>query len=170
MSYRIIDDRLTIDHAPCSYVPTPYVGSRIEPSLIIMHDTAGSAAGAIAWFQKNPSQVSAHFVIDRQGVVTQMAPCDRRTNHAGVSEWKGRKYCNGFAIGIELESPGRLEPLGDEGVSWAGKRYPRAQCVLHDGPRHGGQALWLPYTAAQLAAAEALVRALLIAYPTIVWP
>ncbi|MBF0621955.1 MAG: 1,6-anhydro-N-acetylmuramyl-L-alanine amidase AmpD [Magnetococcales bacterium] len=48
-------------------------------------------------------RVSAHFLIDREGVVTQYVPVFKRAWHAGVSSWKGRSGCNDFSVGIELE-------------------------------------------------------------------
>jgi AmpD protein len=48
-------------------------------------------------------QVSAHLLIDRDGIVTQYVPLDRRAWHAGKSEFRGRSNCNDFSIGIELE-------------------------------------------------------------------
>jgi len=48
-------------------------------------------------------RVSAHFLIRREGTVTQFVPCDKRAWHAGVSRWRGRERCNDFSIGIELE-------------------------------------------------------------------
>lgn len=48
-------------------------------------------------------RVSAHFFINRQGVVTQYVPTPARAWHAGVSQWDGRENCNDFSIGIELE-------------------------------------------------------------------
>jgi len=50
--------------------------------------------------------VSAHFVVNRQGEVTQFVACDKRAWHAGVSSWQGRDGCNDYAIGIEM--------IGDE--------------------------------------------------------
>ncbi len=47
--------------------------------------------------------VSAHFLVDRRGTVTQFVSCDQRAWHAGVSAYKGREACNDFSIGIELE-------------------------------------------------------------------
>lgn len=47
--------------------------------------------------------VSAHLLIDRRGEVTQYVPFDARAWHAGVSEFAGRRACNDFSIGIELE-------------------------------------------------------------------
>ncbi|MCA6218867.1 1,6-anhydro-N-acetylmuramyl-L-alanine amidase AmpD [Ideonella sp. B7] len=48
-------------------------------------------------------EVSAHFVIRRDGAVLQFVSCDDRAWHAGRSSWLGRENCNDFAIGIELE-------------------------------------------------------------------
>ncbi|WP_439105958.1 1,6-anhydro-N-acetylmuramyl-L-alanine amidase AmpD [Congregibacter sp.] len=48
-------------------------------------------------------EVSAHFLIDREGAVTQFVSCLDRAWHAGVSSWAGRGNCNDFSIGIELE-------------------------------------------------------------------
>lgn len=49
------------------------------------------------------SRVSAHILIDRQGVLTQYVPFNCRAWHAGRSEFRGRKHCNDYSIGIELE-------------------------------------------------------------------
>lgn len=50
----------------------------------------------------NGLEVSAHFVVDRAGEITQFVGCDQRAWHAGLSEWEGRSGCNDFAIGIEM--------------------------------------------------------------------
>jgi AmpD protein len=48
-------------------------------------------------------EVSAHFVIRRDGELMQFVSCDRRAWHAGRSSWRGRDDCNDFSIGVELE-------------------------------------------------------------------
>ena len=48
-------------------------------------------------------QVSSHIVIQRDGLITQYVPFNKRAWHAGTSEYKGREKCNDFSIGIELE-------------------------------------------------------------------
>ncbi|MBI3901528.1 MAG: 1,6-anhydro-N-acetylmuramyl-L-alanine amidase AmpD [Nitrosomonadales bacterium] len=48
-------------------------------------------------------KVSAHFLIRRDGGITQFVPCSKRAWHAGVSFWQGRTRCNDFSIGVELE-------------------------------------------------------------------
>ena len=48
-------------------------------------------------------KVSAHFLVRRNGELTQFVPLGRRAWHAGASSWRGRSRCNDFSIGIELE-------------------------------------------------------------------
>jgi AmpD protein len=48
-------------------------------------------------------RVSAHFLIRRDGALTQFVSCARRAWHAGSSSWRGRADCNDFSIGVELE-------------------------------------------------------------------
>jgi AmpD protein len=48
-------------------------------------------------------EVSAHFLIRRDGELLQFVSCDARAWHAGASVWRGRSDCNDYSIGIELE-------------------------------------------------------------------
>lgn len=48
-------------------------------------------------------EVSAHFVIRRDGRIQQFVSVLDRAWHAGRSSWCGRDNCNDYAIGIELE-------------------------------------------------------------------
>ena len=61
-------------------------------------------------------EVSAHFVIRRDGELLQFVSCDERAWHAGSSSWRGRENCNDFSIGIELE--------GLEGQTFEDAQYP----------------------------------------------
>jgi N-acetyl-anhydromuramoyl-L-alanine amidase len=51
-------------------------------------------------------KVSAHFLIRRSGALIQFVSCDQRAWHAGQSEFEGRKACNDFSIGVEMEGDG----------------------------------------------------------------
>ena len=62
-------------------------------------------------------KVSAHFLIRRDGSITQYVDCDKRAWHAGASSWKGRERCNDFSIGIELE--------GSDDVPFSEPQYER---------------------------------------------
>ncbi len=54
------------------------------------------------------AQVSAHLLIRRDGQLTQYVPFHRRAWHAGESSYGGRRACNDFSIGIELEGADTL--------------------------------------------------------------
>lgn len=83
-------------------------------------------------------QVSAHFVLRRDGRLLQFVSCDDRAWHAGVSSWNGRSQCNDNAIGIELEglegtafAPVQYPALAQL-VQAIAQRYPIAQIVGHE--------------------------------------
>lgn len=83
-------------------------------------------------------EVSAHFVIRRDGGVQQFVSCDRRAWHAGVSSWQGRANCNDWSIGIELEGlegeafDARQYPVLARLVAAAARRYPLKQVAGHE--------------------------------------
>ena len=59
---------------------------------------------AHAYFREiHALRVSSHVLIRRDGSVTQYVPFTARAWHAGESEHCGRRACNDFAVGIELE-------------------------------------------------------------------
>jgi N-acetyl-anhydromuramyl-L-alanine amidase AmpD len=170
MRFEIRNDLLMVGGVAARFVPARDVGGRIVPTLIVLHDTAGGldAEGSISWLAGNPNKTSAHFVVGRDGAVTQLAAPDRKCNHAGKSSWRGREFCNGFAIGIEIVNPGKLLARGDGAVADFGKVYDRAQYGIGccSTPEHG-DGYWMPYTPEQMAAVEQLVAALGAAYPSI---
>jgi N-acetyl-anhydromuramoyl-L-alanine amidase len=48
-------------------------------------------------------EVSAHFVVRRDGEILQFVSIDERAWHAGRSRWEEREAANDWSIGIELE-------------------------------------------------------------------
>ncbi len=60
-------------------------------------------------------ELSAHFLIDRPGRVTQFVATDRAAYHAGASRWRGRDGCNDFSVGIEL--------IGDADHDFTARQY-----------------------------------------------
>ncbi len=48
-------------------------------------------------------RVSSHFFIRRNGEMVQFVSCNDRAWHAGLSSLLGRRRCNDFSIGIEIE-------------------------------------------------------------------
>lgn len=83
-------------------------------------------------------EVSAHFLIRRDGGLQQFVSCDRRAWHAGRSQWLGRDSCNDYSIGIELEGleGERFEPAQYEALAALltaiGSRYPIRHVVGHE--------------------------------------
>ena len=69
-------------------------------------------------------EVSAHFVIRRDGALDQYVDVERRAWHAGRSAWQGRENCNDYAVGIELE--------GLEGDGFEAAQYGRLASLLAD--------------------------------------
>jgi len=67
-------------------------------------------------------QVSAHFLVRRDGELLQFVATDRRAWHAGRSSWRGRPDCNDYSIGIELE--------GLEGARFEEAQYTRLAGLL----------------------------------------
>ena len=55
------------------------------------------------FFELEGLRVSAHLLIRRNGVIVQYVSLNDRAWHAGPSVFEGRKACNDFSIGIELE-------------------------------------------------------------------
>lgn len=89
---------------------SPNFGERrdgLRPELVVLHYTAmpdfASAARALC----DPArEVSAHYLIGRDGAVLSLVDEDRRAWHAGAGEWRGRGDVNSRSIGIELDNDG----------------------------------------------------------------
>lgn len=122
------DDVLHIDAAgwcrKARIIPSPNFDVRpegTEVSLLVVHNISlppGQFGGpyvadlflnrldcsAHPYFERlRTLQVSAHFLIDRQGCLTQFVSVNNRAWHAGASLHCGRERCNDFSIGVELE-------------------------------------------------------------------
>lgn len=83
--------------------------------MVVVHYTAmSSSAGAVDWLCNVESQVSAHYVICKTGVVTQLVAEKDRAWHAGAGRWGDVDDVNSRSIGIELDNDGTApfsEPL-----------------------------------------------------------
>lgn len=76
-------------------------GTRIR--LIVLHADAGaSEAGTISWLLSKQSKASYHYLVGRDGSVTQLVREEDRAWHAGVSEWAGVKGCNDYSLGLSF--------------------------------------------------------------------
>lgn len=165
MSIHISQHR--IEGAP--FKPSPNHGSAFEaglPDAIIIHFTGGSSAeSAIGWLCNPQAKASAHVVIGRDGVITQLVPFDTVAWHAGASSHGGRTGYNKLSIGIELDNPGRLKRTeGGDYVSAFGRKYPPQQVIAAVHRNERVESFWLSYTEEQIEATFALCIALCATY------
>lgn len=139
--------------------PSPNFGPRpegLEPSLVVLHSISlppGEYGGpeieqlftntldwdAHPYFEQiRGLEVSAHFLVRRDGEVLQFVATDGRAWHAGVSCWRGRERCNDWSIGIELEGleGGPFEPAQYDALirllQAVCQRHPIAEIVGHE--------------------------------------
>ena len=68
-----------LDHGP---KPAEY------QKYIVLHDTEGdsNARNTIDWWESNGNLVASHFVVDKDGTITQCVDLDRIAHHAGFGD------------------------------------------------------------------------------------
>lgn len=93
--------------AGVEFVPSPNwsvrpLGTRVD--AVVLHSTVeDTLEGTVAIFLDTEArQVSAHYVVDRDGKIVQMVDERLAAHHAGVSELAGRQRVNEFSVGIEM--------------------------------------------------------------------
>jgi N-acetylmuramoyl-L-alanine amidase len=78
-----------------------------KPNFVIIHHTAqNSCAQTLKTFTLSRTQVSAHYVICKDGTVHQMLNDYLRAWHAGASRWGSLSDVNSCSIGIEIDNNG----------------------------------------------------------------
>jgi len=88
-----------------------------KPNFVIIHHTSQhSVAQTIRTFQLEHTQVSAHYVIGKDGRVIQMLNDYERAWHAGRSKWGSITDLNSVSIGVELDNNGE-EPFPQEQIN-----------------------------------------------------
>lgn len=91
-------------------IPSPNFGERrgvFVPDMLILHYTAmETAKAACDWLCAEEAQVSAHYLVDVNGEVTQLVSEKDRAWHAGQSSWHGDADINSRSIGIEIANQG----------------------------------------------------------------
>lgn len=97
------------------WVGTTNFGLR-KPNYVIIHHTAQtSTAQTLKTFTTPKTQVSAHYVIGRDGKVFHMLNDYLRAWHAGTSRWGNDADINSASIGIEIDNNG-FEPFSAEQI------------------------------------------------------
>ncbi len=89
-----------------------------RPNFVIIHHTAqNSCEQTLKTFTVAGSrEVSAHYVICKDGTVYHMLNDLLRAHHAGVSKWGNTTDLNSSSVGIELDNNG-FEPFPEAQIS-----------------------------------------------------
>jgi N-acetylmuramoyl-L-alanine amidase len=91
--------------------PSPNFGPRRgggQPRLIVLHYTAMNSAQAALQRLCDPGpEVSAHYLVAKNGLIYQMVEEAQRAWHAGAGQWGGCADVNSASIGIELDNDGQ---------------------------------------------------------------
>jgi N-acetylmuramoyl-L-alanine amidase len=79
-----------------------------RPNYVIIHHTAQNSCDETlkTFTLKGSREVSAHYVICKDGTVYHMLNDLLRSHHAGVSKWGNTTDLNSSSIGIELDNNG----------------------------------------------------------------
>ena len=102
--------------APEEFVGTTNFTMR-KPNFVVIHHTAQeSAEKTLKTFTLQRTEVSAHYVIGRDGTVYHMLNDYLRAHHAGLGRWGNVTDLNSCSIGIELDNNG-AEPFSEAQVS-----------------------------------------------------
>ncbi|PTU74429.1 N-acetylmuramoyl-L-alanine amidase [Pseudomonas mangrovi] len=114
-------DRLSIN--------TDYLsqGQSSRVQYIVLHYTSTDLAHSLALL--TGPDVSSHYLIGDQPapIIYRLVDEERRSWHAGESEWQGRTWLNASSIGVEIVHPG-YRTLADGSREW--QPYSPAQINL----------------------------------------
>lgn len=94
------------DSSGVAFVGTTNMTMR-KPNFVIIHHTAQNTCDqTLKTFTLPRTEVSAHYVICRDGTVFHMLNDYLRAHHAGVAKWGNNTDINSSSIGIELDNNG----------------------------------------------------------------
>lgn len=100
-----VSDSAGLNYAP-GFVGTTNFSMR-RPNFVVIHHTAqNSCEQTLKTFTLPRTQVSAHYVICKDGTVHHMLNDLLRAHHAGVSKWGNNIDINSSSIGIEIDNNG----------------------------------------------------------------
>lgn len=105
-----------LDASRKDWVGTTNFGLR-KPDFVIIHHTAQKSCDqTLRTFTLPRTQVSAHYVICKDGTVHHMLNDYLRAWHAGISSWGNNRDINSCSIGIEIDNDG-YEPFTDPQIN-----------------------------------------------------
>lgn len=143
------------DYPGAVVVPSCNHGGENRPQAVVVHATEGELGGALAHLRNPESQVSAHYVIDRDGTVYQLVPERVAAYHVACGAEGCISACPQYlcgdkrpeirSIGVELVNRGKVPQ------EWHG-------AVYEDYGMAFGWRWWEDYPAEQVEALKRLVE------------
>jgi N-acetyl-anhydromuramyl-L-alanine amidase AmpD/peptidoglycan/xylan/chitin deacetylase (PgdA/CDA1 family) len=150
--------------------PTCNFGPAILPEAIVLHFTYGPYSSTVNEFRESELESSAHYIIDRDGTITQMVPEILTANH--VTCYGSRELCmeecpicedeygrltepKFRSIGIELVNVGRLRGEPGDFRNPDGSAFPGL--VYEDETVSWGYRYWEDYPPEQITALRLLL-------------
>jgi len=104
--------QLTVFPSADSFQAPPYEAATInfnirKPNFVVIHHTAqNSCAQTLQTFTNARTQVSAHYVICKDGTIHHMLNDYLRAWHGGAAKWGSSTDINSSSIGIEIDNNG----------------------------------------------------------------
>jgi N-acetylmuramoyl-L-alanine amidase len=98
------------------WVGTTNMSIRRANYVVIHHTAQNSCEQTLLTFTLPRTQVSAHYVICKDGTVHHMLNDLLRAHHAGVSRWGNTTDLNSSSIGIEIDNNG-FEPFTEQQIT-----------------------------------------------------
>ena len=105
------NSRGKVEKPPVIWKPSPNESSRegADIDTVVLHHTASNNTAAdLATLRSRSAEVSAHYLIGRDGKIYQLVKDGRKAWHAGVSALRGdtSPSVNARSIGIEITNAG----------------------------------------------------------------
>ena len=101
---------------PTEWLASPNFNER-KPDFVILHHTSDDTVEQALRSLANPlREVSAHYLIARDGRIIQLVDERARAWHAGESKWGADTDINSASLGIELDNNGH-EPFPEVQIS-----------------------------------------------------
>lgn len=134
--------------SPRSFARVDQLGSPVNPSVLVMHYTAGDLDRALRHFTFPDGKVSTHYTVAPNGEIYRHVPEEKMAYHAGVSCWAGMTGLNYHSIGIEHVNVGYKHK----------EEHPAGQIVP------GSDKQWYPFDPRQIAASIPLCKQIVARY------
>ena len=142
-------------------------GARKSTIAIILNYTAGPYKQSVSTMTNPRVKASTHFIIDKDGSITQIVNSNNIAWHAGKSSFNNLEGFNKHSIGIEFVNDGSLTKDGDNYRSWYGAIVNSTDAIEATHRNETVPKYWQTYTKEQISAAYELCAAIIKEYPEI---